>query len=368
MTNTNIVTIPLLNPNEPEALLAGLHVEEGQKVSEGDLLCSLETTKSTSELAAESDGYVIGLNFEEGDTARAGDILCYLAPSADWQPPKPKPASKPAKSDNIPAGLRITQPALKMAQASNLDLSTLPAGPLVTESTLQNLLAEGTAHTPNLTIPLEPYNPKAILVYGGSGHGKSVIDLLRAIGGYEIQGVIDDGMPAGKKVMDNLILGGADKLAELHDNEIRLAVNAVGGVGDIMSRVRVFNRLAEAGYFCPSLVHPTAFVEPTAILAPGVQVFPHAYVGSDTSVGFGCIINTGAIISHDCSIEDYANIAPGATLAGGVQVGESALIGMGVTINLNTAIGSRARIGNSAVVKTDVPSGGVVRAGAIWPD
>ena len=50
------VTIPLLNPNEPEALLAALHVSEGQQVSTGDPLCTLETTKSTAELQAESDG------------------------------------------------------------------------------------------------------------------------------------------------------------------------------------------------------------------------------------------------------------------------------------------------------------------------
>ena len=31
------VTIPLLNPNEPEALLAALHVSEGQQVAEGGL-------------------------------------------------------------------------------------------------------------------------------------------------------------------------------------------------------------------------------------------------------------------------------------------------------------------------------------------
>ena len=367
MPDAHPVIIPLLNPNEPEALLAGLHVKEGQKVNEGDLLCSLETTKSTSELAAESDGYIVSLNFKEGESARAGDILCYLAQSADWLPPKPKTVSKSAELDEIPAGLRITQPALKLAQAANLDLSTLPIGPLVTEKMLKKILSEGTSLIANLTEPQEPYDPKAILVYGGSGHGKSVIDLLRAIGGYEMHGVIDDGIKTGKQVMEVAVLGGADQLTELHADKIRLAANAVGGIGDIMSRVRIFNRLAEAGYFCPPLVHPTALVESSATLSPGVQVFPHAYVGSDSSIGFGCIVNTGAILSHDCTVEDYANIAPGAVLAGTVQIGEAALIGMGVTINLNTAIGSRARIGNSAVVKADVPAGGVVRAGAVWP-
>jgi len=36
-------------------------------------------------------------------------------------------------------------------------------------------------------------------------------------------------------------------------------------------------------------------------------------------------------------------------------------------VNLNVRIGSMVRIGNSATVKEQVPDGGVVRAGAVWP-
>ena len=83
---------------------------------------------------------------------------------------------------------------------------------------------------------------------------------------------------------------------------------------------------------------------------------------------FGCIINSGAIVSHDCLLGDYTNLSPGAILAGEVQVGAGALVGMGATLNLRVRIGAGARIGNSAVVKTDVPEKGIVRAGASWPE
>jgi sugar O-acyltransferase (sialic acid O-acetyltransferase NeuD family) len=156
-------------------------------------------------------------------------------------------------------------------------------------------------------------------------------------------------------------------LAALSERGLRLAANAVGGVGDIGSRVRVFERILEAGFTCPTLIHPKAFVEPSARLTDGVQVFPHAYVGSDADVGFGVIVNTVSVVSHDCRLEAYANVAPGALLAGGVIVGEGALIGMGVTVNLNVKIGAGARVGNSAVIKQDVPQGMIVHAGAIWP-
>ena len=366
MTDAHAVTIPLLNPNEPEAQVVDLYVEEGKKVSTDDLICTLETTKSTNEVAAEHDGYIVGLNFEEGQSAAAGQVLCYIASNKDWQPPTPKSSGKKAK--DLPEGLRISDPALQLAQENELDLTTLPIGPLVTVQMMQTLVEGGSTYIPNLSEPVEPFDKQAILVYGGSGHGKAVIELIQAQGKYQVHGVIDDGLDIEQQVLNVKVIGGATELEELHANEIRLAANAVGGIGDIMSRVRIFNRLAESGYFCPTLIHPTAVVEPSAKLSPGAQVFPLAYIGSNAQIGFGCIINTNAIISHDCIIENYANIAPGAKLAGGVNVGEASLIGMGVTVNLNCQIGKHARIGNSAVIKSDVPEGMVVRAGAIWPE
>ena len=60
MIKTYSVIIPLLNLNEFGVLLAALHVVPRQFVSRGDLLCTLETTKSTAELTAELDGFIVG--------------------------------------------------------------------------------------------------------------------------------------------------------------------------------------------------------------------------------------------------------------------------------------------------------------------
>lgn len=210
--------------------------------------------------------------------------------------------------------------------------------------------------------------PEAILIYGGGGHGKAVIDLVRILPQYKLAGVIDDNLPLGTLVLGVPVLGGVWALREQRASGILYAVNAIGGIGNITIRVGVFEHLSQAGFSFPTLVHPTAFVEPSAQLAPGVQIFPHAYLGSAACLGFGVILNTGVIISHDCTIGDYTNISPGSILAGEVEIGERCLIGMGVTINNRVKVGSGARIGNGATVKRDVPADTVVRAGHIWPE
>jgi len=351
------ILVPLVNPNENESLLARLAIKEGQQIKKGELLAVFETTKSTFELMSEAGGYVKGIRAAEGDLLKTGELLCYLAERADQVLPKSAKPETQKPAAHTAGDLRITQPALAYAQANDIDLSSFPAGQLITEKMVRELT----------TASLPEIDPDVLIIYGGGGHSKSLIDLIHAEGKYRIHGILDDGIPAGSQIMGVPVLGDGSKLSELRRQGIGLAVNAVGGIGSIAPRLKVYDRLRQSGFDFPTVIHPRAFVEPTAKLGEGGQLFFNAYVGSEVKVGFGCIINTGAIISHDCLLSDYVNISPGAILAGAVTVNERSLVGMGVTVNLNVTIGAGSRVGNSAVVKADVPENGVVRAGTIWP-
>ncbi len=351
------ILVPLVNPNENESLLASLVVKEGQQVKKGDLLAVFETTKSTFELMAEAAGFVLGIRATEGDLLKTGDLLCYLADRADTKLPKPSVPEKQEPALQAPADLRITQPALAYAQTNGIDLSVFTAGQLITEKMVKELTSTN----------LPAIDPNKVIIYGGGGHAKSLIDLIHAEGRFLIHGIVDDGIAAGTQIMGVPVLGDGSILNELRHQGIGLAVNAVGGIGSITPRLKVYDRLRQAGFGFPTVIHPRAFVEPTATLGEGGQLFFNAYIGSEVKVGFGCIINTGAIISHDCVLGDFVNISPGAILAGAVTVNERSLVGMGVTINLNVSIGEGCRVGNSATIKADIPDNGVVRAGTIWP-
>ena len=351
------VLVPLVNPNENESLLAQLAVNEGQRVKKGQLLAVFETTKSTLELLADSDGYVLGICAAEGDLLKTGDRLCFLAEKADQPLPRDKVTIDKAPKEQIQSDLRITQPALEYAREHNIDLSVFSGGQLITEKMVREISTAAQAEV----------DPGALIIYGGGGHAKALIDLIRAEGKYRIVGVLDDALPAGSLVLDVPVLGGGGMLAEMHRRGVALAVNAVGGIGSITPRLMVYERLRKAGFSIPTVVHPRACIEPTAAVGEGGQIFFNAYIGSESKIGFGCIVNTGAIVSHDCLLGDFVNISPGAILAGAVTVKEKSLIGMGVTINLNVEVGSGVRAGNSSVIKENVPDNSVVRAGTIWP-
>ncbi len=352
------ITIPLVNPNEPEATLAAIFVKNGDFVHRGQVLCTLETTKATSELESPADGYVVHLPHTTGDALAAGSLFCYIAGDPNWQP-APNVETQAAA---VPQDLIISEPAKALALANNIALDSLPRGQMVTTQTIQNLLSAQT--TPSADFPLDS---TAILVYGGGGHGRTVVELIRALGVYQIVGIIDDGVAPGEIVSGLPVLGGHSVLEPYARQGVRLVSNAVGGIGNLAVRKKVFGHIQQAGLVCPALVHPRSFVEPTASLGAGIQVFALAYVGTDVTTGFGVIVNTGAILSHDCKLGDYVNISPGAILAGGVEIGDNCLVGMGVTINLGAKIGKNVKIGNGATVKADVPDNTIIRAGSIWP-
>jgi acetyltransferase EpsM len=218
-----------------------------------------------------------------------------------------------------------------------------------------------------LNLPDFSSDPTAILVYGGGGHGKTLLELIKAMRSYRVVGIIDDKLEAGASILGAPVLGNADALPYCYQRGLHLAVNSVGGIGYVEARLKVFEILDSFHFTCPTIVHPTAWVEDSAVLEPGVQLLAHTYVGSDCRVGFGSVLNVGVCLSHDVITGKVTNFSPGAQLGGNVSVGDYTQVGMNATINLGVKVGARVRIGNGATVKKDVPDKTVVYAGTIYP-
>jgi sugar O-acyltransferase (sialic acid O-acetyltransferase NeuD family) len=365
------VFVPLLNANEPEARLVGVHVQDGHLVQKGDLLFTIETTKAASDIEAPEAGFLRMLA-HEGDTLAVGELLALITATADEALDLPTPALPTAKPTEFPstlgssalAELRITKPARALAESLGLDLSSLPTDRLVTEAVLREIAGKPTQLT---NLPIYRSANAQIIIYGAGGHAKAVMEMAQAIGAFRIVGILDDNATlTGNSVLGIPVLGTREILPQLVEQGIRLAANGVGGIIDLNIRMKLFDLLTGYGFAFPSLRHPHATVEPSAQVFDGVQVFANAYVGSSAILHEKCMINTGAIVSHDCEIGSFTHIAPGAMLAGHVHVGEKALVGMGVTTTIGIKIGSGARVGNGAILLADVPERAIVPAGKVW--
>jgi sugar O-acyltransferase (sialic acid O-acetyltransferase NeuD family) len=358
------ILVPLLNANEPEARLVSIHVKDGQPVSPGIVLFTIETTKASTEVEAPKAGY-FRLLAKEGDLFGVGQRLAVITDTPDERVqdiPSPAGQPEPAGAGGPPADLRITKPALALAQSLGVDLSGLPRTALVTEAVIRQHARQ--SYEP---IHLPPSEKPYIVIYGAGGHSKTIMEMILQLDTYTIAGILDDNESlTGSRVMGIPVLGSRQRLAELAGQNVRLAANGVGGILDIGIRVKIFELLEGAGFELPVLVHPRATVEPSARVETGVQVFANAYIGTEAVLHSKCMVNTNAVVSHDCEIGAYTHIAPGALLAGHVHVGSRCLIGMGVTTSIGVKVGSDVRVGNGAILLADVPDKTIIQAGRFW--
>lgn len=192
------------------------------------------------------------------------------------------------------------------------------------------------------------------LIVGAGGHGRVVLEVLRAQGKYTPAGFIDANPDlAGTQVNGVPVLGHINTLPRLKQRKLRHAIIAIG---DNAARVSYAQVMREHGFELISAIHPSTVISPTATIGSNVVVCATAVVGTDSRIADSCIINTGAIVDHECSIAEGVHVAPGVVLAGRVTVEAQAFLGLGSKVIPCLSIGSRAIVGAGAVVIRDVPA------------
>ncbi|MFG0216185.1 acetyltransferase [Brevibacillus porteri] len=185
-----------------------------------------------------------------------------------------------------------------------------------------------------------------IIVLGGGGHAKVVIEILQ-FQGEEVIGFTD---PQPKSIILGIPWIGNDQMVEKYSSSNVLLVNGLGSVGDNTRKREAFLFWKEKGFSFAKAIHPSAIVSPHAVLQEGVQVMAGAVIQPGTYIDSNSIINTRAVIEHDTRIGKHVHIAPGAVLSGSVTVEDDAHIGTGAAVIQGMTIGRNSLVGAGAVV------------------
>lgn len=183
-----------------------------------------------------------------------------------------------------------------------------------------------------------------MIVYGASGHGKVIIEILESNG-----------------ITDIVVWDDADKLP-IWQYEVCKPFSSNGAVtkegiisiGVNATRKKVAEILDGKIKFATA-VHAKTCISKRATIGEGTVIMAGATVNADTEVGKHCIVNTNASIDHDCKLGDYVHISPNATLSGDVHIGEGTHFGGGAVAIQGIRIGKWCTIGAGAVVIRDIP-------------
>jgi UDP-perosamine 4-acetyltransferase len=208
-------------------------------------------------------------------------------------------------------------------------------------------------------MPMTVLMTKPIIILGGGGHAKVLIDILRRLN-YPILGIVDPNQSIGSLLHGLKVLGADNAVLTYPAAELDL-INGVGSLpNDKGLRVSLFNAFKTQGYRFVTVVDPTAFMAADVELSEGVQVMAGAIIQAGAKIAANTIVNSGAIVEHDCRIGQHVHIAPGAVLSGTVEVGNTVHIGTGAKIIQGINIGSNSIIGAGSVVTHDIADNQIV--------
>lgn len=195
---------------------------------------------------------------------------------------------------------------------------------------------------------------RKLLLIGGGGHCKSVLDSFLLINQNIDIGIIDKNEQIGELILNVSVIGNDDDLLDLYHQGYTQAFITLGSIGNPLNRIRLFDLIEKIGFRIPNIIDPTAIISKDIKLGKGIFIGKNSVINAGSYIGNGVIINTSSIIEHDCSIGDFVHIAPGVVLCGEVEVGNYAHIGAGSVIKQKVKIGANSIIGMGSVVLNDI--------------
>ncbi len=197
---------------------------------------------------------------------------------------------------------------------------------------------------------------KNLILLGGGGHCKSVIEVAESAG-YNIIGVLDRPDEVGKEVLAYRVIGVDDDIPKYVDKAEFMIT--VGFIKNPAIRIKLYNRVKEAGGKLATIIASTAHVSKYATLGEGTVVMHNAFVNAGAQIGNNCIINTFSNIEHDAHVGDQCHISTGTMINGDCVVGERVFVGSQSVLANGIEIGDDIIVGAGSLVRKSIRQKGI---------
>ena len=197
---------------------------------------------------------------------------------------------------------------------------------------------------------------KNLILVGGGGHCKSVIDVAESAG-YNILGILDMPEDIGKKVLDYKVIGTDDDIPQYVDKAE--FVITVGFIKNPATRIKLYNKVKEAGGKLATVIASTAHVSRYSYIGEGTVIMHQAFVNAGAHIGANCIINTFCNIEHDAQIGDQCHISTGSMINGDCKVGDRCFIGSQCVLANGIEVGDDVIVGAASFVMQNIMKKGI---------
>lgn len=197
---------------------------------------------------------------------------------------------------------------------------------------------------------------KLLGIYGASGFGREVWDLISQISSNDCEVVFIDDSPERAAIFPSRILTWESFLAApIADKSVTIAI------ADGKIRKAVSDKVRAANIRCTHLAAQNAVVSTQATWGQGAILSAFTTITSNAVIGDHFHCNIYSYVAHDCRIGNYVTFGPSVHCNGNTIIHDFAYIGTGAILRQGTPqkpllIGEGAVIGMGAIVTKDVPA------------
>lgn len=357
---TTFLTTPFLGANDTEAVLVGWTLAHGALATKGQIVGSIETSKTVIDLVCEKSGYLYALA-DAGDRVSTDQQLAILSP----QPVSDLAAVlERMRVSDIPTGqVKVTKKAELMMRKLGFSLDDLKRAlqgiSTIDESAVQDYVRiQKTAGRRRGQADMV-----RVGIIGGVGGGGALIvaESLMNSQSQRPACIFDQDLSYhGHSVLGVPVVGTVERLQGMLSDGLLDAV-VIAFNRDLCERASLFDRLISEGVpFC-NVIDSRADIRRGVEIGTGNVILGNCYIGTCTTIGNNNFISANVGLEHGNILGDGNAFGPGVFTSGNVTVGSRVRFATGIHVEPGVSIGDDAVIASGAVLTADVKAGVTVK-------
>lgn len=351
--NKFLITAPKLNANDEYMEL--IWVEERSFVKKGQIIFSVESTKSVLDIESPADGYVY-LKRTVGDMVKVNDPLGYVFKSeAEFRSFNDAIIEK-----NTPdgKGAIFTEKALIMIEEYGLNQDQFSRSNVVTSAMVRDFVVKQLENK-NSIAPNFSYTDADVALFGTQTLALLAREAIEGDPNADLNVVCYiDYADLQQNEIDGLPLYHESQLSKLLDAGLKKIHICVA---DLEIESRISKIVKSKGFECISIIHPSAVVSSSAKIGQNCYIGPGCIVGPYVVIGDYVRLLNGSSVAHHSIIGNKTRISDGARVAGKCTIGESCLLGINSAINMKLQVGSRSIILSGVALYESVGHKSIIR-------
>jgi UDP-perosamine 4-acetyltransferase len=195
-----------------------------------------------------------------------------------------------------------------------------------------------------------------ILIIGGGGYAREIINIIQKNKSYTIIGYSD---PVDRGDLLGVSYLGNDESIEKYRERARYAVLGIGQLQDPTQKRAVLEKYRGYEFEFPTIISSSASVGADVEIGVGTIVRDHSVISVSCVLGKFSTISLNTSVGCNTKIGDYTNVSLGTNIGINVTIGNQVLVGVGSTVMNNIVVSDSCLIGAGSLVLSDCKKAGL---------